>query len=219
MNCDYYREQLLADPLNRSAELQRHLERCSDCRKYSTQVDSFEAELRRSMQRLAEPIPALPELHSTPTGRRYWIVAGAIAATLLLTVALVMKPDTTQTEALAVTSDILHHMAGEPLAFTSTKAINPERLLAIMGAKLQVRKGWYATYADPCKIHGISGLHIVYRNGKEVATLILLPGKLPVDSTHVAARYSNGMTLAVIPSSPIKPSQLLAGLDPVLYPL
>ncbi len=218
MNCDYYREQLLADPLHRSAELEQHLDQCAECRQYSVQVDAFETELRGSIQRPVEPIP-FPDISSTSAWPRRWMTKGAIAAMLLLTLALVMKPDSTQHEALAITSDILHHMADEPQAFASAEVIDPGKLLAVMGAKLEVMKGWYPTYANPCKIRGAAGLHIVYRRGKEVATVILLPGKLPVDDSHVAARYSNGMTVVVIPSSPTEPDQLLAGLDPVLYPL
>ncbi len=218
MNCDYYREQLLADPLHRSPELQQHLQQCAECRQYSVQVDAFEAELRRSIQMPVEQI-SFPDISSTPTRPRHWITMGAVAAMLLLTIALVIKPDTSQHEALAVTSDILHHLADEPQAFASTEIVDPGKLLAVMGAKLEVTNGWYATYANPCKIRGIPGLHIVYRKGKEAATLILLPGELPVDESHVAARYTHGMTVVVIPSSPTKPDQLLAGLDPVLYPL
>ncbi len=55
--------------------------------------------------------------------------------------------------------------------------------------------------------------------GKEIATVILLPDKLPVDESRVAVRYINGMTVVVIPSSPTRPDRLLAGLNPVLYPL
>ena len=221
MNCDHYREQLLADPLHRSAALQQHLEQCTECRHYCTQVDAFEAELRHSIQIPVEaiPLPEISSVSSTPDKSRWWITSGAIAAMLLLTMALVMKPDSTQHEALAVTSDILHHMADEPQAFASSEMIKPDRLLAVMGVKLEVEKGWYATYADPCKIRGTAGLHIVYRKGKEIATLILLPGRLPVDNSHVAARYTNGITVVVVPSSPTEPAQLLAGLDPVLYPL
>jgi len=147
------------------------------------------------------------------------MTTGAIAAMLLLAVALIIKPVPKSHEALAVTSDILHHMADEPQAFASTKIIDPGKLLAVMGTKLQVKNGWHATYADPCKIQGTAGLHIVYRKDEEVATVILLPGKLPVDNAHVAARYANGLTVIVIPSSPTEPDQLLAVLDPVLYPL
>ena len=218
MNCNYYREQLLADPQHRSTELQQHLESCSECRQYSTQIDAFETELRHSIQLPVEHI-SFPDISSAPAGPRRWIATGAIAAMLLLTVALVMKPDPGQHEALAVTSDILHHMADEPQAFAGTESIDPGKLLAVMGAKLEVAKGWYATYADPCKIRGTAGLHIVYRKGKEIATLILLPGKFPVDNSHVAARYTDGMTVVVVPSSPTEPGQLMAGLDPVLYPL
>ncbi len=219
MNCDYYREQLLADPLHRSAELWHHLNECKECQDYYAQVDAFETELRRSIQRPVGEI-TFPDIPSTPARlRRHWVAAGAIATTLILAIVLVMKPDSMQHEALAVTSDILHHMADEPEAFASMERIEPDRLLAVMGAKLEVAKGWYATYADPCRIRGAAGLHIVYRKGKEIATLILLPGNLPVDDSHVAARYANGMTMVVIPSSPTEPDQLLAGLDPVLYPL
>lgn len=218
MNCHHYQEQLLADPLHRPPELQRHLEQCAECRHFSSQAESFEKELRRSIQQPVE-LPPLPALPSGPARRQRWLAAAAAAVLLLLSVALVLRPDARQHEALAVTSDILHHMATEPLAFSSTQSIDPARLLAVLGTRLEVGDGWYATYADPCRIRGTSGLHIVYRRGSEVATLILLPGELPVDESHVAVRYANGMTLVVIPSSPTEPRQLLAGLDPVLYPL
>jgi len=162
---------------------------------------------------------SLPDISSTSARSRRRVAMGAIVAILLTIIALVMRPDTNHHEALAVTSDILHHMVDEPQAFASTEIVDPGRLLAVMGAKLEVEKGWYATYADPCKIRGIPGVHIVYRKGKEVATLILLPDELAIDESHVAARYINGMTVVVIPSSPTKPDQLLVGLDPVLYPL
>ncbi len=154
-----------------------------------------------------------------------WRVESAAAATalslMLVLVAgvLAMRPEPVQHETLAVTSDILHHEADEPGAFARKEPVDPGRLVAAMGAKLSVAKGWYTTYADPCRIRGDAGLHIVYRRGDEVATLILLPGRLPVDPSHVASRYASGITLVVIPLSRTEPARLLAGLDPVLYPL
>ncbi len=219
MNCDYYREQLLAEPGRRSAKLQQHLEQCAECRQYALQVDAFENELHRAIQAPAGESVPLPELPRAPFPPRRWASAAAVAAIVLLSIVWIFQPNAEQHEALAVTSDILHHMADEPQAFANTEAIDPDKLLAVMGARLEVKEGWYATYADPCKIRGIAGLHIVYRKGDDIATVILLPGRLPVDESHVAARYTHGMTVVVIPSSPTKPDQLLAGLDPVLYPL
>ncbi len=219
MNCDYYREQLLADPTHRSARLRQHLKQCTECQQYALQVEIFEEGLRRAIQTPAGESVSLPELPAVSLRPRRWVGAAAAIVALLLLMIWTFRPDAEQHEALAVTSDILHHMAGEPQAFASTEAIDPDRLLAVMGAKLEVEEGWHATYADPCKIRGIPGLHLVYRNGKEVATVIILPGRLPVDESHVAARYSHGMTVVVVPSSPTRPKQLLASLDPVLYPL
>ncbi|HFC53346.1 MAG TPA: DUF3379 family protein [Gammaproteobacteria bacterium] len=218
MNCHRCQEQLLADPQLRTPELRRHLEQCAECRHLSLQVERLEEELQRSIRQPGE-LPPLPDLPSAEWGRR-WLVAGSIAALLLLSVALVVtRSDARRQEALAVTSDILHHLATEPQAFDNTQSIDPSQLLAVLGARLEVAEGWYATFADPCKIRGTSGLHIVYRKDGQLATIILLPGKLPVDESHVAVRYANGMTLVVIPPLPAEPRQLLAGLDPVLYPL
>ncbi len=218
MKCDHYREQLLADPHHRSARLRQHLKQCAECRQYSLQVEAFERELHHTVHLPVKecPLPALPENTARP---RRWAALAAATVTVALVIALTLQPNVEQHEALAITSDILHHMADEPQAFAGTEEINPNKLLAVMGAKLKVKEGWYATYADPCKIRGIHGLHIVYRKGEEIATVILLPGELPVDKSHVAARYSHGMTVVVIPSSPTRPDQLLAGLDPMLYPL
>lgn len=216
MNCESYRDEVLSDPGHVSAALRRHLEICAGCQQYQNQINVFDQRLKMALHVSSlQDVPPAAILH--PDHDRRWrrpVVAVAVIILLSLGSLFLF---TSSSNRATTTADILQHVAEEPKAFSSQQKVDPGPVFAEIGAILRVNPSWRATYAGRCTIGKKQGLHLVYRRGDEVVTAMVLPGKVETDSNRIGIRYSNGMSIVLVPTAATRPNKILASLQPALY--
>jgi hypothetical protein len=205
-DCPTYRRALLADPGDPSPALAEHLAGCGACAAWTAAARRFESRLGRALRSppgataidLSAGSRAPASLHGAAlpgtsalregrpevaprTGwrRRGLRLTGgwlAAAASVLLVLALSTSLWLAAPHA-SLAADVVHHMAGEPQAWSRTDVpVAPTRLAAILraaGAEL-APGGPMVSYAQSCAFRGHVVPHLVVQTSHGPVTVMLL---------------------------------------------
>ncbi len=178
MDCNDYRQSMLADPHAADPRLSEHRGSCRDCAVFSERLLRFESSLGRAL-RVALPADnvvalrarqAQPSLHAP--GRRGWL---AMAASVLMAVVVagvlwVAGPGS------SLAADVVTHMRGEPDAWL-TQAPVPDAELAGVLRDSHLRLSAAAgpvSYAASCAFRGHHVPHLVIQTESGPVTVMVL---------------------------------------------
>lgn len=192
MNCSDARFALAADPRNGDPALLEHLERCSACAAYASDMHELDRRLRAT---LAVPVPDLElpsgpypaTAASPPSGgalaridrTRRFALAASVAGVAIL-VGLLWAGFPRQSLASAVVA----HMAHEPDAWSTTAVLAEAEIDEVL-ARSRVRLAHDlagVTYANSCWFRGRHVPHLVVQTTDGPVTVLVLPEE-PVEQS------------------------------------
>lgn len=193
MNCDEYRERILAEP-SAAFEGARHADSCASCAAFRADVMALDARIRTA---LAVDVPELrvPELPavagdnvvSLPAARRGrlpgWL---AIAAGVVLAAFVGLRFAGTPDAELSLAEEILVHIDHEPGSLEVTDvAVTDEWLSTVVRPAVgNLDRGiGLISYAQSCVIRGHRVPHLVIQGEKGPITLLLMPEEV-IDSVQ-----------------------------------
>ena len=198
MNCEEYRERILADP-SATFEGAGHAAACASCAGYLAEVQALDARIRKALT-IDAPALHMPELppvsrdnvvglasarHSRLPG---WLaIAASVAVAVFIGLQLSGGPE------LSLAEEILVHIDHEPGALRVTDVpVTDERLASVVNPVVgsMDRTIGLISYAQSCVIRGHEVPHLVIQGQKGPITLILMPDEkidsaLPVDGEGV----------------------------------
>jgi F0F1-type ATP synthase membrane subunit c/vacuolar-type H+-ATPase subunit K len=194
MNCSDARFALAADPRNGDPALLEHLERCSTCATYASDMHELD---QRLLDALAVPVPEV-ELPSGPypttvaaaasggglarreTTRRFALAAGAAGVAILVGLLWAAFPQ----QSLA--SAVVAHMAHEPDAWSTTAVLSGAQVDEVMArSRLRLARGLpHITYANSCWFRGRHVPHFVVQTDDGPVTVLVLPEEPVAQPIH-----------------------------------
>lgn len=185
MNCSDARFALAADPRNGDTALLEHLERCSTCAAYASDMHELDRRLRDS---LAIPVPTVqlpaepfPDAIAAPASgggfaergvpRRYALAAAVAGVAILVGLLWTAFPR----ESLA--SAVVAHMDHEPDAWATTTMLEARDVAHVLERSgVQLAPGLSGvTYARSCWFRGRYVPHLVVQMPDGPVTVLVLP--------------------------------------------
>jgi F0F1-type ATP synthase membrane subunit c/vacuolar-type H+-ATPase subunit K len=192
MNCNDARFTLAADPRNGDPALLEHLEQCSACAAYASDMHELDQRLRDALKVPAPelelpsgPYPATAESPAPGGGlaridrvRRFALAASAAGVAVLVGLLWAGFPR----QSLA--SAVIAHMAHEPDAWSTTAVLTKAEIDGVM-ARSRVRLAHDladVTYANSCWFRGRHVPHLVVQTTDGPVTVLVLPDE-PVEQS------------------------------------
>ena len=184
MNCEEYREALMADPAWTGGA--GHVAECAECQAFSRKVQALNLDIARAMQINVPPL-AMPDLPDIDTdnvttlplrGRSrkpFWF---AIAATVVLAASISLRMSGMFETYESLEEEVLAHLDHEPAALQVTDTpVSDERLERALPAAVAVfdRNESLITYASPRVINGHRVPHLVIQGQYGPVTILLMP--------------------------------------------
>lgn len=211
MNCDTARRQIGADPNGSTAELELHVQGCSDCAGYRREMRALELQIGRALDLpmpgpthddararvLAFPAPAARERALGPAGRRrLWAFAASLICAVAVGVLLV-----TGGNSAALAADVVAHMAEEPDSWSQQRPVPQSALDLVLrraGVRLDRSAVGDVVYAQACWFRDRYVPHLVVRTKGGPVTVLVLAG----ESARGVEHFAEGGYTGVIAPAP-----------------
>lgn len=183
MNCIEFRRALMVDPDSRAPAVRAHAEECEVCAAFARRQAAFERSLADAArvdvpEGLASRVMLRQSLATGRERRAWWLGVSAVAASLVLTVGLVLgvshynSPMPVDTLVLDHVNNELHHLhEGQDI-----KLAQLNNVLRDAGAESRSEIG-AVTYAGKCRFRDGYGAHFVVEGSHGPVTVLLMPGE------------------------------------------
>jgi len=185
MDCNDYREALVADPGLKDES--GHAHRCASCQTFGRELLAFDERIAAAMAikvpELKMPeLPAIETRNLVPLPRRSisrptWF---AVAAAVLLAVFVgVRAPDMSSADG-SLEEQVLAHLDHEPQALRVTRTrVSDSRLAEVVPANVAAMNDdvGLISYARSCVINGKKVPHLVIQGEHGPVTILLMPGE------------------------------------------
>ena len=207
MNCEAYREALIADPGSNARELTEHAERCPACAAYTARVRAVEEKLGEALQfdteRLRERLEVAPST-AVPTNRGRWAagLAGAVVGVVVSSLVWLLLAPGGEVSTVELAAAVVEHWYEEPEAWSD--AITPVAATTLASAldgkvRIDLEGIGPVTYARSCLVAGEWVPHLVVQGESGPFMVLLLPERelatpLPLS---LEAESLNGAVLPV----------------------
>lgn len=206
MNCEDYKEAILADP--GFDDDGAHTSQCDGCRQFRMELRALD---RRIADALDIPVPALrmPELRDPdldrvvplPSRRRASTPAWfALAASLLVAAVIGVRMFGGGIEYESLADEIIAHLDHEPYALRVTDApVSDRRLRSVVPADVAImdHSAGLITYAQSCVINGKEVPHLVIQGKRGPVTVLLLPDETIGETIPLTGEHIDGFILPV----------------------
>jgi len=229
MNCFEFRRLILANPRERTRELEAHMAQCTSCNELAREVENFEGRIQEAVlvpvpEALAERVLLRQELRGRSRYRAWALAASLVAA---LGLGIYFYPFIVGEEPVQVASSlgtshpavkaIVHVRQDEPRMLEQSRGVDPVAVRAAFTRRgLNVPGGGTTVvYFDKCPMTGGAGEHVVLQTPFGQVTLILMPyqtfaSRLVVadrDKAAILALARAGGSYILVADSPIKARQ------------
>lgn len=167
MTCDEARLLIGADPGFSGTGLEEHLQACSACSQFRTEMRSLDANIRRALER---PPQVAPARRPAARWRQWALAASAVFATFAVVALWVLRP--TDTLARAVVAHVQH----EPESWAATQNLSGASIgeaLHDSGVELNITSDQF-TYAQSCWFRGHYVPHLVLQTPQGPVTVLIL---------------------------------------------
>ncbi len=206
MNCDEYREMILADPAFDGGA--GHVSACSECQAFRSEMQSLNLKIAKAMQ-ISVPEPKLPELPAIETGnvvsitarktfpKRAWF---AMAATMLLAALVGVFVFDAGVHYDSLAEEVLAHLDHEPAALiVSSTPVSDARLARAVPADVASldHSAGLITYARSCEINGKTVPHLVIQGEHGPVTILLMPDEAVAEAVLLDGENVHGVILPV----------------------
>ena len=186
MNCDDYKEALLADP--GIEDETGHATGCASCQAHKAEVLALNAKISQALQLDVPPLsmPELPEIDTDgvialPTRRgRSKVAWFALAASVVLAVFVGIRTTNDRPE-LSLAEQVLAHVDHEPKALAPTTIpVTDAHLAAAVPESLATMNhdAGLITFAESCVINGNDVPHLVIQGAYGPVTILLMPEEM-----------------------------------------
>ncbi|MGH8266451.1 MAG: DUF3379 family protein [Steroidobacteraceae bacterium] len=169
MSCEDTRLLIGAQPDCAPRELGEHLQGCTDCGAFRREMQQFNDDIRRALQR--PPDIVIRRAPPRAQGWRQWaLAASAVLATVAMVGLWLLRPSDT------LARDVVTHVEGEPQSWLSTQHVSAasiDHALQGAGVALGVTSG-QIVYAHSCWFRGHYVPHLVLQTAHGPATVLIL---------------------------------------------
>ena len=184
MNDLQFRKQCISDPHSTDRDFQEALGQ-EQRRRFQQQCQAFDAKLADALE-IAAPADLTQRIiarnresrRSKPLGWSGWrptlAAAASVAATMLLAVSLLLRPQ------VAVSEMMIDHLYDDIKALHVRTVVSDAQLLHVLEHfDIEVQRSSVGTlhFAELCEIDKTTGMHLVYDGASGPVTVIYLPGK------------------------------------------
>ncbi len=199
MNCEDFRQNLLAAPDDMSDAMASHMEACEPCQGVASQMLAMDTVLREAMQvevpqNLGQTVLMQKILRSK---RRFNIPLFAVAATVLLGLGFATGSYLGRASTSELTDALIAHVEHEPILLQpSTEVVELQRVSnVLLQANVTLRADiGRVRHAGLCEFNGKTVPHLVVTTQNGPVTVMLLPDET-VDSVQ---SFDNGVFSGVI---------------------
>ena len=206
MNCEHYREAILAEPSFDGGA--GHVSECAACQEYRHEMLALNETISRALA-INVPELVMPELPKVETDKvvtladRRRVSAPAwlaVAATVVIAAFLGIRFVGNGIEFDSLADEVLAHVDHEPYALRVTdEPVSQSRLASVVSgdiARMDHSAG-LITYAQSCTINGHEVPHLVIQGERGPVTILLMPDETIADAIPLHDEYSNGVILPV----------------------
>ena len=163
MNCAEFRRRLLEDPASADPEFLAHREACPACAAEAQEVERIEAALARVVK-VTPPADLKNRLrpHHARAGWSRVALAASLTGLLAIATVLWLRGGAGYSDA-GLIAELIEHLDHEPQAFASHEPLPVEQLRHLSPAVSVEPAGLRhpVTYAMPCELMHLPGLHLV----------------------------------------------------------
>lgn len=208
MDCERYRESILADPSGRFEGGGAHAAGCAGCREFASEVRALDERIARALE-IGTPalkVPALPLLTAggasaerrARTAPRVLSAPGWVGLAAGIVIAVMVAWSSLGTDERSppyppIAGQVLAHMDHEASSRrVTTVAVSDERLDEVFASRVSAFDAGprIVSYAMPCVINGNVTPHLVVQGRTGPITLILMPEEsidaaIPLEGEHV----------------------------------
>ena len=192
MSCEQARLQIVADPGDSTAELERHLQDCESCRQFRAEMRTLDADIRRALER---PPAAAVTARFTASWRPWALAASVLLAMLAVLAVWALRPSDT------LAREVVAHVQEEPESWLARQQVDAQSIdsaLHSAGVRLDITSD-RITYAQSCWFRDRYVPHLVVQTAQGPVTVMILRDQ------HVSSRrtfHEQGMSGVIVPAAP-----------------